>query len=307
VTRPSDASHTKAIEQLGSDKAPVRLGRLVHTRRARSGKPCAPPDHVNVICTYLRMPFSLTAPASKPEPEAAGDQKEPGTENATETDEISSPWQQERHVRLTAQRILGEHLRDDTAKDQQSTDPLGSHLWHNIHLDFSGATLIDFDLVDGITADANFHRAAFSRDASFRGAPFNGDAGIGEAAFSGNAQFGGAAFRGDAWFGKATFSGGVWFEEAVFSGDGDALISSKRESCHPALHMSGHRDGASQTPMAVDTRSSVRTTAAAVLERPGRRAPLKRWRWPSSQAQRLRRRPAPAADRRAVIGVTLST
>ena len=58
-------------------------------------------------------------------------------------------------------------------------------------------------------------------------------------------------------------------------------MSSKRESSRPALHMCGQRDGASLTSTAVDTRSPARATTA-VLELPGRRAPLKRWGWPSS-------------------------
>ena len=56
------------------------------------------------------------------------------------------------------------------AKDQQSTDPPSSRFWNNIRLNLTGATLIDFNLVNGVIADANFHRAAFSGDASFSGA-----------------------------------------------------------------------------------------------------------------------------------------
>jgi hypothetical protein len=81
------------------------------------------------------MPFSPTAPASKPEPGAAKGQKERGTKYEREADGIGGPWQQERQVRLTAQRILGDHLRDDRAKDQQSTNPPSSRFWKNIRLD----------------------------------------------------------------------------------------------------------------------------------------------------------------------------
>ena len=149
--------YTKAVEQLGSDKAPVRLGGLYALERLAQDNPAHRQTIVNVICAYLRMPFSPTAPASKPEPEAAEGQKEPGTESETGTDGIGGTWQQERQVRLTAQRILAEHLRDDRAKDQQSTDPPSSRFWNNIRLDLTGATLIDFNLVNGVMADANFH------------------------------------------------------------------------------------------------------------------------------------------------------
>ena len=211
--------YTKAVEQLGSDQASVRSGGLCALERLAQDNPAHRQAIVNVICAYLRMPFSPTAPASKPEPEAGEGQKEPGTESETGTAGIGDTWQQERRVRLTAQRILAEHLRDDRAKDHQSTDPPSSRFWNNIRLDLTGATLIDFNLVNGVMADANFHRAAFAGDASFHRAAFSGDARFGEAAFSGDASFSGAAFSGDARFGGAAFSGDALFGEAAFSGD----------------------------------------------------------------------------------------
>ena len=85
--------YTKAVEQLGSDKAPVRFGGLYALERLAQDNPAHRQTIVNVICAYLRMPFSPTAPASKPEPEAAEGQKEPGTESETGTDGIGDTWQ----------------------------------------------------------------------------------------------------------------------------------------------------------------------------------------------------------------------
>ena len=58
--------YTKAVEQLGSDKAPVRLGGLYALERLAQDNPAQHQTIVNVICAYLRMPFSATPPASKP-------------------------------------------------------------------------------------------------------------------------------------------------------------------------------------------------------------------------------------------------
>ena len=138
--------YTKAVEQLGNDKAPVRLGGLYALERLAQDNPAHRQTIVNVICAYLRMPFSPTAPASKPEPEATEDPGEPAAETETRTDGIGDTWQQERQVRLTAQRILAEHLRDDRPKDQRSTDPPSPRFWPGIRLDLAGATLIDFNL-----------------------------------------------------------------------------------------------------------------------------------------------------------------
>jgi hypothetical protein len=211
--------YTKAVEQLGSDKTPVRFGGLYALERLAQDNPAHRQTIVNVICAYLRMPFSPTAPASMPEPEAAEGQAEAGTESETGIDGIGGTWQQERQMRLTAQRILAEHLRDDRARDQQSTDPPSSRFWNNIRLDLTGATLIDFNLANGVMADANFNRAAFSGDASFGGTTFSGAARFGGATFSGNASFGEAAFSRGAGFRRAAFGGDAWFDKATFGGD----------------------------------------------------------------------------------------
>ena len=225
--------YAEAVEQLGSDQASVRSGGLYTLERLAQDNTAHRQAIVNVMCAYLRKPFSPTAPASKPEPAAREGRKEPGTEGETGTAGIGSTWQQERQVRLTAQRILAEHLRDDRAKVHQSTNPPSSRFWNNIRLNLTGATLIDFNLVNGVMADADFHRAAFTGDASFSGAAFTGDARFGGAAFTGHASFSGAAFTGDARFGGAAFSGDALFGAAAFTGDasfreaafrGDALF-----------------------------------------------------------------------------------
>jgi len=232
ATVPSDAHaterritelYTNAVAQLVSDEAPVRFGGLYALERLAQDSPAHRQIIVNVICGYLRRPFSPTAPAGKPEPEVAKGQKEPAAEDEAGPDGTGRTWQQERQVRLTAQRILAEHLRDDRTKNPQSTDTPSSRFWNNIRLDLTGATLIDFNLVNGVVADANFHGATFSGDAWFGWAAFSGHAWFGEAAFRGDAGFDMAAFRGDAWFDAAAFSGHAWFGEAAFLGDADAL------------------------------------------------------------------------------------
>jgi hypothetical protein len=61
--------YTKAVEQLGSDKAPVRLGGLYALERLAQDNSAHRQTIVNVICAYLRMPFSPPPPISEPEPE----------------------------------------------------------------------------------------------------------------------------------------------------------------------------------------------------------------------------------------------
>jgi hypothetical protein len=213
-----------ASGQLGSENAQVRCGGLGVLERLAQDNPAHRQAVVDVICAYLRRPFPAVAPASMPDPKNVKIRKEPGAEDKMESDGTDDTWRkergkwrQERRVRLTAQRILTEHLRDDRARGQPSADLPGSRFWEHIRLDLAGATLIDFSLVYGVLADADFHRAAFAGDARFGGAAFTGNARFGGAAFTGNASFSEAAFGGDAWFRQAAFGGRAWFDRATFS------------------------------------------------------------------------------------------
>ena len=199
--------YTKAVEQLGNDKAPVRLGGLYALERLAQDNPAQRSAIVNVICAYLRMPFPPAAPASKAAPTATGNMAEPTVETEITTAAANDTWQQERQVRLAAQRILSEHLRESAAA-QQPADSSHTRFWPGIHLDLTGATLIDFSFADSVVTDAEF-----------RGATFSGGAGFGRATFRGDAGFDGATFRDGAWFDKATFDGYAGFSEATFSGE----------------------------------------------------------------------------------------
>lgn len=208
--------YAKAVEQLGHEKAPVRLGALYSLERLAQDKPERRAVIVDVICAYLRMPFSPTAPG-EPDGKVASDPAK-RTEAEARINKTDDTWRQERQVRLTAQRILAKHLRDDRAIARRLTDPASPDYWPDIRLDLSGATLIDFNLEKGLVAEANFGGATFSGDAWFREAAF-GHAQFGEATFSGRAQFGRAGFVGNAMFDGATFSSDASFSEAIFGGN----------------------------------------------------------------------------------------
>ncbi|MGJ6963597.1 pentapeptide repeat-containing protein [Streptosporangium sp. G11] len=186
--------YAKAVEQLGSGKAAVRLGGLYALERLAQGNPDHRQTIVNVICAYLRMPY--TAPAV-----AATNSLPPGPWH-TEAD--FADQEGERQVRLTAQRILAEHLRDERTVNQRETTPAGPHFWEAIDVDLSGATLINMNFNHCRAGKARFNRSVFVGAAFFRNADF-GD----------NALFYGAQFKGEAWFSGANFEYSV-FSEAVF-------------------------------------------------------------------------------------------
>lgn len=155
----------RRIEQLGSDKAPVRLGGLYALEHLAQDHTEQRQTIINVLCAYLRMPYSLPG--------------EPPADSADEA--LATAFRhraQEREVRLTAQRVITHHLRPG----EDPEHPVES-FWAGIDLDLTGAALIDLDL-----------RACIVRHARFN-----------QATFTGVTWCDRATFIGVAWFTRATF------------------------------------------------------------------------------------------------------
>ncbi|AIG73297.1 Hypothetical protein AJAP_01835 [Amycolatopsis japonica] len=196
VERRINELYLKAVEQLGSDKAPVRLGGLYALERLAQNNETLRQTIVNVFCAYLRMPYDL--PDEQDREEGAGaDQHELYRERA-----------QEREVRLTAQRLLNDHLRPD----------LKTAYWGECDLDLTGSHLIDFTLTKSRVGTGLFGRATFTGAAWFGGATFTGNVMFSAAAFTGSAAFIKATFARPAWFSEATFADDATFSGATFTG-----------------------------------------------------------------------------------------
>lgn len=212
--------YTKAAEQLGSDKAPVRLAGLYALERLAQDNPTQRQTIVNLWCAYLRMPY--TPPADPDDTDDA----------VLDTHEERV---QEREVRLTAQRLIIDHL-------QPGTDTIPAPTcWHDIDLDLTGATLIRFRfrecrvrtaLFDGATfVDiTSFRNSTFIGAASFRNANFASLTRFWNTTFLGSVDFTDANFKAFADFGNATFAGDVRFRDTTFAGvtNFDHVIFTKR-------------------------------------------------------------------------------
>jgi len=191
--------YAKAVDQLGSDKAPVRLGGLYALERLAQDNADRQLRQtvVNVICAYLRMPAL-----------------------AAEPDET----QQEHEVRLTARRILEDHLRPG----QNPDSPLDT-FWPDIDVDLSGAILTALNLSGcrlrnirctgtRFTNGVLFEHAQIGGSARFKDAEFGGDATFSEVSIAGDASFADATFGDNAFFNVAVFGGQVDFGRATFTG-----------------------------------------------------------------------------------------
>ncbi|TMQ89801.1 pentapeptide repeat-containing protein [Actinomadura soli] len=195
--------YSQAVEQLGHDKAAVRLGGLYSLERLAQDHPQHRQTVADVVCAYLRMPFQPPRPAA--------DRQE--TEGSPRSGSDSDAAWQELQVRLAAQRLLHRHL---------ATTPSGQEhpatYWDGMLIDLTGALLVDFDFTRCRPAVVSFANAQFSGGAGFEEAQFSGSAGFEGAQFSETAKFRDVHFGETARFDEARFSGDVTFTNAQFNG-----------------------------------------------------------------------------------------
>jgi hypothetical protein len=176
--------YVKAADQLGSDRAPVRLAGMHALERLANTHPAHRQAIVDVICAYLRMPMPAGGGSPPAGQELPASSRRPPAPDPPE----------ERQVRLVAQRILERHLRR-THGDSSGSPQAGEVYWPGISLDLTGALLTAFTL-----AGALVDKVVFT-----------------EATFVGTASFDRATFAGEAWFNDVRFVGEVWFDGAAFA------------------------------------------------------------------------------------------
>lgn len=157
--------YTKAVEQLGSDKAPVRLGGLYALERLGNGNAGLRQTIVDVLCAYLRMPYIPPT----------GSRRGPvNIEASHESDGDQRLRQEELQVRLTAQRILARHLKE----------PDGNPIhWGPLNLDLRESVLVDLRLNSCNVGRADFAHARFVGAAHIRDCTFQGEVWVFECAF----------------------------------------------------------------------------------------------------------------------------
>ncbi|MCO5997349.1 pentapeptide repeat-containing protein [Actinoallomurus sp. WRP9H-5] len=176
----------KAADQLGSDKAPVRLAGLYALERLAQTNPDHRQTIVDVICAYLRMPYVLPAALGAESPDRAA-------------------AQEELQVRLAAQSILTEHLRPhhEVWLDLDPDVP-GPTFWDGMEVDLSSAVLIDFDFSHCRALFPEFSSAQFYGDTTF------------SYCRTGSMSLNGAVFHGPAYFHNAVIHGGAFFDYVSF-------------------------------------------------------------------------------------------
>ncbi|NKE63071.1 hypothetical protein FXN61_42655 [Lentzea sp. PSKA42] len=207
----------KAVEQLGSTAAAVRLGGLYALDRLAQTNEDQRQTVINVICAYLRMPYDARTPLDlRRQLETEGGVKQRGDDRVR---------REEKQVRLAAQRILVEHMPTRGAADQPAS-------WGTFTLNLTGAVLFELDPDGREVGPAQFRDATFHGFTSFRSTVFTGPAEFNVATFANHAMFHGAEFLDAADFYRtrfesvhrfrdSTFRSKARFDHAIFEGDTD--------------------------------------------------------------------------------------
>ncbi|MGQ5264420.1 pentapeptide repeat-containing protein [Micromonospora sp. ZYX-F-536] len=192
--------YAKAAEQLGSDKAAVRLAALYALERVGQDNDEHRQTIVDLVCAYLRMPYEL------PESDDIG---YVGGRRDVEDEERHHELQ----VRLAAQKILTKHLTYSKiiVQDGRLHCPVGSDkFWPEIQVDLSGAVLTHVNFRKCAVESINLDRTII------RGRSYFDDF-----LCSGYGQFSKTSFGDNARFSGATFVGGFLCAEAEFAGSAD--------------------------------------------------------------------------------------
>jgi uncharacterized protein YjbI with pentapeptide repeats len=211
--------YVKAVEQLGSTKAPVRLGGMYALERLAQANHSHRQTVFDVICAYLRMPY--TPPdeiIEHPPPLTAtpNDSRISHRRVSAEDEAEQLRRREELQVRLTAQRILASHVRDERGPAQRAAAPPPTTFWPEIDIiDLTGAHLVDLNLQHCHVEVVQLNHAVLTGESIFRGMTCS-LALIQATTFTGHTDFRGVTFIHDAWFTGSTFGGGVWFHADEF-------------------------------------------------------------------------------------------
>lgn len=175
----------KAVEQLGSDKAPVRMGGFYALERLAQDVPEQRQTIVNVVCAYLRL---------EARPDSGEDE-----------------------VRKTALEILTIHLQKEREPELFWPDIDLNLIRARIELAHFGGCHIRWAKFEHATLRDAFFGGAHIEHGWFKHCTFEDRASFKDATLT-TGSFPWARFTGHARFDHVTFGARCWFQETVFAG-----------------------------------------------------------------------------------------
>ena len=258
--------YTKAVEQLGSQEAPVRMGgvytlvglvdewleekSLSDDQKLKEGQVI-----INNLCAYIRSPFTLTShydELSQDSPTPEGIYKDKEQEFYADKATLDS----EADVRLSIIKEIHDRI--------QGPDKNTPGAWSDFEYDFSGSTFFyPIDLTNSYYAKPiNFSGSTYKGGAYFTDSTYKGGANfigstyekdvtfstpIFRSTYVGKADFRGSTYEGGAYFSRSTykdvadFGGSTYQGEANFDGStyNTNVAAFNGSTYHGWVHFSG--------------------------------------------------------------------
>ena len=206
--------YTKAVEQLGDEKAPIRMGGVYtlvglvdewledesidkYEDRLKEGQVI-----INNLCAYIRSPFTLAShynELSNPTPKGIyKDKKEKFYADKATLDS-------ETDVRLGIIKEIHDRLQD--------SDKNTPGAWSDFEYDFSGSTFFyPIDLTNSYYAKPiNFSGSTYTRWADFSGSTYKGEAYFRNSTYQSKAIFNGSTYKG-----RTVFIGSIFYSDVSF-------------------------------------------------------------------------------------------
>ena len=226
--------YTKAVEQLGNEKAPVRMGgvytligladewlldeNLDYAEKVREGQVI-----VNNLCAYIRSPFTLTSyydELSEDAPSLEGSYKDKKEKFYADKAILDS----EADVRLSIIKEIHDRLQGPKENTPGT--------WSDFEYDFSGSVFFyPVDLTksyykkpinfSGSTYEdeADFSRSTYQGGAYFNDSTYQGEANFSRSTYQGGASFSRSTYQGGASFRRSTYQGGAYFRHSTYQGE----------------------------------------------------------------------------------------
>ena len=261
--------YTKAVEQLGDEKAPVRMGGVYtlvglvdewleeksirkYEDRLKEGQVI-----INNLCAYIRSPFTLAShydELMQDTPDAEGVYQDKVQEFYADKATLDS----EADVRLGIIKEIHDRIQGPGKNTPRA--------WSDFEYDFSGSTFFyPIDLTNSYYAKPiNFSGSTYSEKADFSGSTYSEKADFSGSTYQGWAYFTGSTYQGWAYFSRSTykswayftgstyegganfsrstyndvadFSGSIFYQKVYFGADGDNSSFSRFTDCAPQFY-----------------------------------------------------------------------
>ena len=228
--------YTKAVEQLGNEKAPVRMGgvytligladewlldeNLDYTEKVREGQVI-----VNNLCAYIRFPFILASyydELSEDKPSSEGIYKDNQQKFYTDKAEFKS----EADIRLSIIKEIHNRLQNPEINTPGT--------WSDFEYDFSGSTFFyPVDLTNSYyKKPVNFSGSTYQGNADFESSTYQSRADFSYSIYRCWADFNYSTYQSETDFSGSTYQDGATFNGSTYTGWANFNCSTYREGAY---------------------------------------------------------------------------